>query len=158
MVTFTVIGLQSSSASPKHYAHIRYISSSITCISSALIETQLLSDHAPSLSTAQCLTPKEQQTLCLFVDSYFHFLFFSLFIIAVDAFFTSLYLFRELLYVELLYSCVSMWSKHIPGHLGKHFKCISSCTFMWSGTNCLQSKHIKLTLLPGEKRSYKDHM
>lgn len=53
------------------------------------------------------------------------------------------------------FTLVSVWSKRIPGH---HFKCILSCTFVWSGTNCWQSKHIKLTLLPGEKRNYKDHM
>lgn len=76
VITFTVIGLQSSSASPKHYAHSRYISPGITCISCALIETQLLSDHAPSHSTPHCLTSREQQTLCLFLDSYFQFLFF----------------------------------------------------------------------------------
>lgn len=57
-----------------------------------------------------------------------------------------------------IYACVSVWSKRIPGHFGKHFKCILSCSFMWSGTNCLWSKYIKPTLLPGEKRSYKDHM
>lgn len=172
VITFTVIGLQSSSASPKHYAHTRYISPGITCISCALIETQLLSDHAPSHSTPQCLTPREQQTLYLFVNPYFQLLFFfffncgwwSVWSSSTTSLFLSPVFITTLLYpfqpTDLLnmdwrhiciYACVSMWSKRIPGRLGKHFKCILSCTCLWS-------KHIKPTLLPGEKRSYKDHM